>query len=218
LPISEQEELDRVLPLIERLRANSDIGISIDTTKPLVMREAVGKGASLINDIFALQSEGAVEMVSALKVPVCLMHMQNMPKNMQEAPSYGDDMVGEILLFFQERIEACLQKGIKKEMLFLDPGFGFGKTVPQNLTLIREFYRFASLEIPLVLGVSRKSTLGFLLNVPVHQRIIGSIVLTVLAAQQGLELIRTHDVLQTRQAISILQAIHSQEDYFYGRT
>ncbi|GGI84274.1 dihydropteroate synthase [Legionella impletisoli] len=210
-PISATEELDRVIPVLEQLRAETDTPISIDTYKPLVMIEAVCAGATMINDIFALRSEGALETAAKLDVPVCLMHMQGKPKTMQNHPRYDHSVIDEINYFFQERISACEQAGIQKERLILDPGFGFGKTVQHNLMLIKHFHAFRCHQLPLLLGVSRKSTLGVLLQKEVHERITGGIVMMLFAALQGMAIIRTHDVEETRQALEVMQALCEEE-------
>lgn len=206
-PVTEQEELDRVLPVIERLRAHSDIGISIDTTKATVMQAAVSAGATMINDINALRTSGALAMAALLEVPVCLMHMQGTPQTMQVNPSYSQDIIDAIQLFFEERINACLQAGILREHLILDPGFGFGKTVAHNLQIIQRLCAFQSHELPILIGVSRKSTLGQVLNKAVSERLAGGIATEVFAALHGATIIRTHDVNATWQACTMLDAI-----------
>lgn len=207
VPISADEELRRVIPVIERIRAFSDVCISVDTHKPRVMREAIQAGASWINDITALTSEGALETVAELKVPVCLMHMKGTPLTMQDNPDYVD-ILQEINGFFEARIQACLNVNIDRRLLILDPGFGFGKSVQHNLDLIRHFDHFEQHGLPLMIGISRKSTLGILLNQDIHQRMSGGIALTVFAVLQGASMVRTHDVLETKQALMILDALN----------
>lgn len=204
-PISLQEELDRVLPLIERLRGETDTCLSIDTTKPEVMMEAARLGVGLINDVHALQAEGAIEAASRLNIPICLMHRQGLSETMQDAPFYPDGLLETIHTFFQKRIDACVEAGIPRNLLILDPGFGFGKTAEGNLQLIQQWSQFHQHERPMMLGVSRKQTIGTLLKKPVHERLIGGLVLTIMAASKRLSIVRTHDVDATRQAIEMLE-------------
>ena len=211
-PISVDEELARVLPLIERIRASSDVCISIDTHKAMVMREAVLAGASLINDVRALTDDGALQEAARLDVPICLMHMQGNPQTMQIAPSYDGDVVSIINDFFSQRIDAALSAGIPRHHLILDPGFGFGKTVSHNLQLLRALASFQHHQLPLLLGVSRKSTLGAILNKSVHERLIGGVALAVFAALQGVSLIRTHDVDETFQALTAIDAVFKEDN------
>ncbi|WP_242602162.1 dihydropteroate synthase [Legionella nagasakiensis] len=208
-PISIDEELTRVIPVIEQIRAESDVCISIDTYKAEVMQEAVNAGASLINDIMALRSINALTTAASLKVPVCLMHMQGMPKSMQNAPIYQEGIIEEINDFFQQRVEACLNAGIAREHILLDPGFGFGKSVRHNMRLVKQLTDFRKHQQPLLLGVSRKSTIGAVLNKPVAKRLTGSIAVAVFAALQGISIIRTHDVEETKQALVMLDTIQT---------
>ncbi len=209
-PVSVDEELARIIPVIEGIRAKTDICISVDTHKPAVMREAIKAGASWINDITALQTPGALEMVAVLKTPVCLMHMQGKPNNMQEAPQYTN-VIDEINTFFAQRIQACLDAGIAREMIILDPGFGFGKTVQHNLSLTKKLNHFCKHKLPILLGTSRKQTIGYLLNQDTDGRLAGGLGLTTYAAIQGASIIRTHDVLETKQALTILEHIQAAE-------
>jgi dihydropteroate synthase len=209
LPVSLEEELARVIPVIEHLRAESDVCISIDTTKAEVMQAAVCAGASIINDIMALRGNGALAMAAQLNVPVCLMHMQGEPRTMQNNPQYKQDVVDEINAFFQQRIEACLSAGIAYKNLILDPGFGFGKTPEHNLRIVNQLAKFHSYHLPLMLGVSRKSTLGIILNTPVDKRVAGDLAIAVVAALQGVAIIRTHEVFATKQALVMVHAISS---------
>lgn len=209
--VSVDIELGRVIPVIEHIRAHSDICISIDTNKPQVMEAAVAAGANLINDITALRTEGALLMAAKLAVPVCLMHMQGEPKNMQLNPYYPDGIFHEVMRFFAERIDACIQAGIDSQQLILDPGFGFGKYVKDNLYLINKLDSFLVLGRPLLLGVSRKSTIGVALGKEVNDRLIGSIALTVYAALKGVGIIRTHDVDETKQALQMINMVCQAE-------
>lgn len=210
-PVSLQEEEDRVLPLIEYLRQISSVAISIDTTKPALMRSAVQAGAGMINDISALASEDSLQAASELEVPICLMHMQGEPASMQANPSYND-LISDINQFFLQKIERCLQANIKRELLILDPGFGFGKTTEQNLQLMKQLPLFGSHGLPVLLGVSRKNTLGEILNKPVDQRLIGGLTLNALAVLSGVSIIRTHDVEATKQVVTMLKAVE-EVDY-----
>lgn len=204
--VSATEEIERIIPIIGRIRAVSDICISIDTSKADVMKAAVAAGASFINDVKALTAQGALDIAARLNVPVCLMHMQGVPKSMQEQPHYID-VVDEINLFFQQRIEVCLAAGISRDYLIIDPGFGFGKSVQHNLCIVKRLEEFKQHSLPVLLGVSRKSTIGALLKQPVSGRLIGSIALETVAALQGVSIIRTHSVEETNQALQIVHAI-----------
>ncbi|RDH87078.1 MAG: dihydropteroate synthase [endosymbiont of Escarpia spicata] len=206
-PVSEAQEIDRVVPLIERLSRELDVPISIDTSKPAVMREAVAAGAGLINDVQALQAEGALEAAAELAVPVCLMHMRGEPCTMQAAPEYTD-VVADVRDFLSERIKACRSAGIFLERLLVDPGFGFGKTLAHNLALLKNLSEFSALSVPLLVGISRKSMIGALLgDAPVDQRLYGSVAAAVLAATQGASIIRAHDVKATVDALRIAAAV-----------
>jgi dihydropteroate synthase len=205
--VSVQQELDRVIPLIERLQACCPLPISIDTSKPEVMQAAVVAGAAIINDVYALQRPGALAMAASLKVPICLMHMQGEPRTMQQAPFYAD-LFGEISGFFQARIEACMTAGIPRSWLLLDPGFGFGKTLEHNLRLLAGLKGLTTLGPPLVVGLSRKSMLGALLDgAPTSERLAASLAAGVLAVERGAKILRVHDVKATRDALRVVQAI-----------
>ncbi len=206
-PVSLGEELDRTIPVIEALRRESDIPISIDTSSGGVMLEAAAAGANLINDVRALHREGALEAAASTGLPVCLMHMQGEPGNMQDDPRY-DDLVGEVLIFFQERMEQCERAGISTERLLLDPGFGFGKTPAQNLELIHRLPEFAAVGRPVLVGLSRKSTIGMI--VTGEDRLYGSVAGAVVAVQQGAAIVRVHDVRPTVDALRVLRAIEQQ--------
>ena len=201
-PVGEPEELDRVIPVIEALRRESNVPVSIDTSKPAVMRAAVTAGADFINDVFALRRDGALEAAVELGVPVCLMHMQGKPRTMQEAPVYGD-VVAEVRRFLAQRIEACLTAGIARERLVIDPGFGFGKTLEHNLALLAGLGEIASLECPVLVGLSRKSMVGQLLGPPGADRVHGSVALAVIAFQKGARIVRAHDVQATVDALRV---------------
>ena len=207
LPVSVDEELARILPIIERIRANHDVCISVDTCKAEVMVAAVTSGATFINDIHALQGDGALSATAEMDVPVCLMHMQGTPATMQNNPHYEQDIVVEINRFFQARIEACVKSGIRRERLILDPGFGVGKSVQQNLLILKRLAEFQIHRLPVLLGVSRKSTLGAVLNRAVMDRMPGGIAAGVHAVLHGASIIRTHDVDETTQAMQMIHAI-----------
>lgn len=208
--VSEQEELDRVIPVIEALRAELPAVISVDTSKAAVMRAAVAAGAGLINDVRALREEGALAAAAELAVPVCLMHMQGEPRTMQDAPHY-DDVAAEVGAFLRERMRLCEQAGINRARLLLDPGFGFGKRLADNLSLLKRLGDLAMLGAPLVVGVSRKAMIGAVLEVPVEQRLYGSIALAALAVMQGAAVIRAHDVAATVQAVNIAAVVRAAQ-------
>ncbi len=204
--VAVEEELRRVVPVIKALGPQLEIPISIDTQKPEVMRAAVAAGAGLINDVNALRAPGALQAVVECGVPVCLMHMQGEPGRMQVAPHY-DDVVDTVRDFLQQRVAACLEAGIAREYILLDPGFGFGKTVEHNLRLLARLDAVASLGFPLVVGLSRKSMIGKLLGLDVGERLPASIALAILAVERGATLVRAHDVAATWQALQMCAAL-----------
>lgn len=207
-PVGIDEELERLIPVIERLVATQDVLLSIDTSKPEVMQAAVQAGAGMINDVYALRKPGALEMAAQLDVPVCLMHMQGTsPKTMQQEISASDDVISDIQDFFYARIQACLSAGLDREKLILDPGFGFGKTVAQNLWMTQQLSVFQTHGLPVLLGVSRKSTIGVVLQQDVTNRLFGGLGLAIFAVLQGVGLIRTHDVAASKQAIDMVDAV-----------
>ncbi|MEQ1882433.1 MAG: dihydropteroate synthase [Burkholderiales bacterium] len=203
-PISAEEELRRVLPVVEKF-APSPVPISVDTCKPEVISKAIAAGASMINDIYALRSPGALEAVLNSQAAVCLMHMQGEPRTMQEQPAYKD-VVGEVLEFLRQRIEAALQSGIARQRIVVDPGFGFGKTREHNFELLSRLREFGCLGVPIYAGLSRKSLLKALTGRSVEQRLPGSIALAMVALQNGARLLRVHDVAATRDAVAVFQA------------
>ena len=209
--VSESEELARVIPLLKAVKKRFDIVVSIDTNKAEVMRAAIEHGADMINDVNALQNEGCLDVVANSQIPVCLMHMQGTPKTMQQNPEY-QHVIDDIALFFQQRISACLNAGISKSRLLLDPGFGFGKTLPQNYQLLANLSVFSRFNLPLLVGMSRKSMIGDLLNRDIKQRLAGSLSAAVIAAQQGAHIIRVHDVQETTDALAIVQAVKNQQN------
>lgn len=204
--ISEGEELDRVIPVIESISGCSDVSISIDTSRPAVMRAAVAAGASMINDIYALRQEGAIEAALQLGTAVCLVHMQGEPGTMQHQPDYKD-IPGDILEFLSHRLAACRNAGIEPDRIVIDPGFGFGKTHEHNVRLLARLERFQKLEMPLLVGLSRKSTLGYLTGKGAEDRLSPGIAAAVLAVERGANIVRTHDVEPTVDALKIAYAV-----------
>jgi len=206
--VSVNEELDRVIPVIEKIASEFDTIISIDTSKPEVIREATKAGAGFINDVNALQTEGALLAALESKLPICLMHMQGVPRTMQTQPEYNnvtDDVIG----FLEQRVNACIDAGIQKNKLLIDPGFGFGKTLKHNLQLMHDLVKFKNIDCPLLVGVSRKSMIGQMLDVDVDDRVMGSVALETLAAWQGANIIRAHDVKPAVEAIKVAIAVKS---------
>ncbi|MFQ5760949.1 MAG: dihydropteroate synthase [Acidiferrobacterales bacterium] len=204
---SVQEELDRVLPVIEALRRELEIPISIDTSKPQVMREAVSAGAGLINDVRALREDNALTTAAALDVPVCLMHMQGEPRSMQTNPIY-EDVVVEVRDFLSTRRQACLDAGIDEKKILIDPGFGFGKNLEHNLELLRNLSELKSVGAPVLVGLSRKSMIGKAIGLPVDKRLHASVALAILAVRNGANIIRLHDVAATREAVRMVEAVY----------
>ena len=207
--VSEHDELARVIPVLKAIKQRFNILVSIDTSKASVMSAAIDAGADMINDVRALQNDGCLAAIANSNIPVCLMHMQGIPKNMQNSPSY-DHVINDIIVFFQQRIDACINAGIARERLILDPGFGFGKTLEQNFHLLANLSKFNQLGLPLLAGLSRKSMIGNLLNREVEQRLAGSLATAIIAAQQGAQIIRVHDVQETVDALKILKAVTDQ--------
>ena len=209
-PVALQEELDRVIPAIELLSKSFDIPISIDTQKTEVMSAAVQAGASFINDINALQAPDAIALAATLGVDVCLMHKKGSPLDMQSSPTY-QHVVEEVFDFLHSRYTACIEGGILPSRITLDPGFGFGKTLAHNLQLLKHLARFKSLGCPLLVGMSRKSMLGDILHKQPDQRLIGGVALTTVALLNGADIIRTHDVGATKDAVQVVAAYQKQE-------
>jgi len=205
-PVPLVEELHRVVPVVEKLRAELDVIISVDTSSAAVMRAAAAAGAHLINDVRALRREGALEAAAQTGLPICLMHMQGEPDAMQSAPQYHN-VVLEVREFLAERIAACEAVGITRARLLIDPGFGFGKTVTHNLELLNALDQFQPLNLPVVVGLSRKSLIGKLLGRPVGERLSASLAIAVLAVERGAAIIRTHDVRETADAIAMVVAL-----------
>lgn len=210
--VSEQEELDRVIPVVERMVADLEVMISLDTSKAAVMREGCAAGAHLINDVRALLEPGALAAAAVANVPVCLMHMQGQPRTMQAEPHY-DDLLGEVRAFFDERIAACLAVGIRREQLLLDPGYGFGKTLAHNYQLLAQQERLLDYQLPLLVGMSRKSMIGNLLGCPVDERLAGSLACALIGMQRGARIIRVHDVRATMDALRTGWMVMTGQDF-----
>jgi dihydropteroate synthase len=206
-PVSEDEELARVVPVVEALAGRVDAMLSVDSSTPAVMRAAAAAGAHLLNDVRALRRPGALEAAAATGLPVCLMHMQGTPETMQADPQYAD-VVADVEAFLGERVAACRAAGIDAGAIVLDPGFGFGKTVAHNLSLLKGLPRLAALGHPLLVGLSRKSLIAKLLGRSVDERLPASLALAVLAAERGASIIRAHDVVETADALAMVAALH----------
>jgi dihydropteroate synthase len=211
-PASADEELARVIPAIEAIRAESPVFISVDTSKPEVMRAAVAAGADIINDVRALQEPGALEAAAFTRAGVCLMHMKGEPRTMQDAPSYSD-VVAEVREFLAARIRAAHDAGIDLERIAIDPGFGFGKRVQDNLSLLRQLAEFAPLHAPLLAGLSRKSMLAKITGRATNERIAGSVALAAIAVLNGARIVRAHDVAPTLDAVRVAAAVDKGEAF-----
>jgi dihydropteroate synthase len=204
--VPEQQELDRVLPVVEAVVNAVDVPVSVDTSKPAVMRAAVAAGAGMINDIRALRAEGALEAAVDLQRPVCLMHMQGQPRTMQHQPAY-DDVVAEVAGFLAERVRACVAAGLDEKSIVVDPGFGFGKSPRHNVELLSNLRQLRTLGRPILVGLSRKSTLGELTGRDVGERMPASIAAAVIAVLEGAEIVRVHDVRETVDALRVAKAV-----------
>ncbi|MBU9830215.1 dihydropteroate synthase [Rahnella sp. FC061912-K] len=209
--VSEDEELARVVPVVEAIARRFDVWISVDTSKAIVIREAARAGMHLINDIRSLQEPGALQAAAETGLPVCLMHMQGQPKTMQHSPKY-EDVVAEVAEYFVEQIARCENAGIPKSKLLLDPGFGFGKNLNHNYQLLARLAEFHHFGLPLLVGMSRKSMVGQLLHVSPEQRVTGSVACAVIAAMQGAQIVRVHDVKETVEAMRVVEATLSARD------
>ena len=205
-PVDAEQEIERVVPVIKSIRQQSGIPISIDTSKPEVMKAAVTAGANLVNDVNALQAEGAVECCAELGVPVCLMHMQGEPRTMQHKPEYTDVVI-EVGDFLLKRAQLCMDAGIAQNKILLDPGFGFGKSLSHNLQLLSRLNELSGLDFPVLAGISRKSMLGAIIDRPVDERLIASVAAAVLAYGKGVRWFRVHDVAETSDALKICVAL-----------
>lgn len=200
--VDEQQEIERVVPVIEAICAEFPIIVSVDTSKPEVMRAAAKAGATMINDVCALQADGALTAAVELQLPVCLMHMQGEPRTMQDNPTY-DDVVDDVTAFLTNRVTQCEQAGLPRDLLIVDPGFGFGKTPQQNMQLLAQLALFKKIGCPVLIGVSRKSTLGIVTGRDVEDRLAGSLAAAVAAVLQGAMIVRAHDVAETVDAVNV---------------
>ncbi|WP_024548130.1 dihydropteroate synthase [Siccibacter turicensis] len=209
--VSVDEELSRVVPVVEALAQRFETWISVDTSRPEVIRETARAGAHIINDIRSLQMPGALEAAAETGLPICLMHMQGQPGSMQDAPHY-ENVFADVDRFFSEQIARCEAAGIAKEKLLLDPGFGFGKNLTHNYQLLARLSEFHHFGLPLLVGMSRKSMVGQLLNVGPADRLSGSLACAVIAAMQGAQIIRVHDVKETVEAVRVVEATLSAKD------
>ncbi|MDR5609272.1 dihydropteroate synthase [Arsenophonus sp.] len=213
--VSLQQELDRVIPIIEAVTDRFDVWVSVDTSKAVVMTEAARAGAHIINDVRSLHEPGALEAAAETGLPICIMHMLGQPKTMQQTPDYKNVVV-EVKQYLSDEIERCEVAGIAKNRLIIDPGFGFGKNLVHNYQLLAKLNEFHAFGVPLLVGMSRKSMIGELLDVPLEERLIGGIACAVIAAMQGAQIIRAHDVKETVQAMKIVQAtlsVKETDDY-----
>ena len=209
--VSVEQELERVIPVIEAIGQRFEVWISVDTSKAEVIQEAAKAGAHIINDIRSLQEPGALEAAAKTGLPVCLMHMQGEPRTMQQAPKYTQ-LLQDVKTFFVQNIARCEAAGIKKEQLILDPGFGFGKNLSHNYQLLAHLADFHQFGLPLLVGMSRKSMIGQLLNVGPSQRLTGSLACAVIAAMQGAHILRVHDVKETVEAMRVVEATLSAKE------
>lgn len=212
--VSTEEELERVIPVVEAIAQRFEVWVSVDTSKAEVIRESARVGAHIINDIRSLQEPGALAAAAETGLPVCLMHMQGEPKTMQQAPQY-DDVFADVNRFFVQHIARCEAGGISKEKLLLDPGFGFGKNLTHNYQLLARLSEFHHYGMPLLVGMSRKSMVGQLLNVGPDQRLSGSLACAVIAAMQGAQILRVHDVKETVEAMRVVEATLSVKENKY---
>ena len=208
-PVSPQEEMDRVLPVVELLSSNLDVIISVDTSSAELMRASAGLGAGLINDVRALQKPGALEAVAETQAAVCLMHMQGQPSTMQNEPEYHDVVV-EVKEFLNQRIAGCEQAGINRERIIIDPGFGFGKTLAHNLELLGRLSEFKQLKLPVLVGLSRKRMLGTITGRPEKDRVAAGVAAASIALMQEVSIIRTHDVAETADAVKLYRALENK--------
>lgn len=212
VPVSLSQESDRVLPLVERICAELDVIVSVDTSAASIMTAAAGLGAGMLNDVRALSREGALRAAAESKLPICLMHMLGSPVSMQQSPHYSS-VVQAVRLFLQQRVAACVEAGIGKNCIILDPGFGFGKTVQHNLQLLQGLPQLSELGFPLLVGFSRKSMIEKLIGRSIGERMPASLALAVLAVERGAGIVRTHDVAATADAVAMAVALADEEHY-----
>jgi len=204
--VSAQHEMDRVLPVVEAIRSNFSVVVSVDTSTAQLMTEAVAAGAGLINDVRALSRDGALEAARDTGLPICLMHMQGEPQTMQQNPYY-EDVVTDVIDYLDARVTACCEAGIARGKLLLDPGFGFGKTLQHNLELLDRLDEFERLKLPLLVGMSRKGMIGQVLDKPVNERLYGSLAVAVMAVANGAHIVRRHDVAATADVVKMAAAV-----------
>ena len=204
--VGPQQEMDRVLPVVEAIRTRFPVVVSVDTSTAQLMTAAAAAGAGLINDVRALQRDGALEAARASGLPICLMHMQGEPQTMQQAPEYKD-VVTDVIEYLAQRVQVCCEAGIERQKLLLDPGFGFGKTLQHNLQLLARLDEFACLQLPLLVGMSRKGMVGQVLDKPVNERLYGSLAVAVMAVNKGAHIVRCHDVAATADVLKMAAAV-----------
>jgi dihydropteroate synthase len=209
--VNELEELERVIPLVEALRNTVDLPISVDTSKAAVMRHAVNAGAAIINDVMALQGPGALQAAAKLGVPVCLMHMQGKPRTMQENPVYAD-VTADVTAFLRDRASKCVEAGLARNLIMIDPGFGFGKTHAHNVELLANLRQLRDLDLPVLVGLSRKASLGELTGRDVASRMPASIAAAAIAVMSGAHIVRAHDVRETVDALRVASAVMEAKD------
>jgi dihydropteroate synthase len=214
-PVTVDDELERVIPVIEAIESELSASISIDTSKPEVMEAAVAAGATMINDVMALRADGAIETARDLQMPVCLMHMQGLPRTMQKNPRY-DDVVAEVREFLLRRIDACVSAGMDTDKLIIDPGFGFGKTLQHNLTLLANLGVLVETGYPVMTGLSRKSMIAAMLDRPVDGRAAASAALALIAVQKGAAVVRVHDVAETADALNVAAWVAAAGEHAAG--
>lgn len=207
-PIEAGIQIDRVIPVIQSIKKNFDTIVSVDTGDPVVMREAIKNGAEIVNDVYALKNTGAMDFLSGENKAICLMHMKGSPSTMQENPVY-DDLMSEIKDFLEERINFCLRAGKNRESLIIDPGFGFGKTLRHNILLLKNIEQLKYLKVPICIGISRKSFIGKITNKTINERLYGSLGATLIALQNGANIIRTHDVGPTTDIINLYNSLNN---------
>ena len=205
-PVTLEEELARVIPVIKKIRKHSDVALSIDTSKPEVMQMAIEAGVNMVNDVNALHADGAVEICVKHQIPVCLMHKQGNPQNMQDSPQYSN-VVDEVKHYLQARAHHCIEAGLNKKNIIIDPGFGFGKNLENNLSLLQQMQQFCLLEYPVLVGISRKSMFGQLLGREADERLVASTSATVIGYQKGVRFFRVHDVAETCDALKLCAAV-----------
>ena len=210
-PVSTEEELRRILPVLEALIPRINIPVSIDTCKPEVARKAIQAGASMINDIQGLKNPKMAEVAAEYRLPAVLMHMQNQPETMQLNPAYGS-VVSDLLLFFKQEVERAVSSGISREQIVIDPGIGFGKTAAHNLQILRSLEQFHSLGLPVLIGTSNKSFIGKILDLPVEKRLAGSLATVAWAVWKGVHIVRVHEVGPTKNVIQMIDAIRTAEE------